>query len=109
MIRDIYGISELPDGSGSLQDVEILQNVWERVESEDPQTSETNPDPAKDQGHEGRRNGEEVHKGVKLEHEDKLVIGGDESHEEVGHEKHVEEEVKLHNALSVLILQSRPV
>ena len=44
-----------------------------------------------------------------MEHEDKLVIGGDESHEEVGHEKHVEEEVKLHNALNVSILQSRPV
>ena len=44
-----------------------------------------------------------------MEHEDKLVIGSDEPHEEVGHEKHVEEEVKLHNALSVLILQSRPV
>ena len=86
-----------------------MQNVGKRVESQNSQTSQTNPDPAKDQGHKGRRDGEEVNKGVELEHEDKLVIGGDESHEEVGHEKHVEEEVKLHNALHVSILQSRPV
>lgn len=43
-----------------------------------------------------------------MEHEDQLVIGSYEPHEEVGHEKHVEEEIKLHN-VSISILQSRPV
>ena len=30
-----------------------------------------------------------------MEHEDQLVVGSDESHEEVGNEEHVEYEVKL--------------
>ena len=85
-----------PDGPGCLQNVEILQNVRKRVESQDSQTSQANPDSPEDQGHKGGRNGEEINKRVKLEHEDKFVIGGDEPHEEVGHEKHVEEEIKLH-------------
>ena len=69
----VYNV--LPDGSCRLQDVEILQNVGERVESQNSQTSQSNPDSSKDQGHEGRRDGEEVNKGVELEHEDKLVQG----------------------------------
>ena len=86
-----------PDRSRRLQDIEILQNVWERVESEDPQTAQTNPDPAKNQRDEGGRNCEEVNESVEMEHEDQLVIGSNESHEEVGNEQHVEYEVELNN------------
>ena len=41
-----------------------------------------------------------------MEHEDKFVIGSNEPHEEVGHEEHVEEEVKLHY-VNVSIMQFR--
>ena len=55
------------------------------------------PDPysAEDEGDEGRRYGEEVDQCVQLEHEHQLVVGGDEAHEEVGHEQHVQEYVEL--------------
>ena len=84
-----------PDRSCCLQDVQILQNVWKRVESQDSETAQTNPDPAKNQRDEGGRNCEEVNEGVEMEHEDQFVIGSNESHEEVGNEEHVEYEVKL--------------
>ncbi len=56
---------------------------------------EADPDPAKDDGDKGGGDGEEVHEGVQLEHEDQLVVGRNEPHEEVGHEQHVQEHIKL--------------
>ena len=85
----------LPDRSRCLQYVEILQNVGERVESEDSEAAQTNPDPAKNERDEGGRNCEEVNEGVEMEHEDQFVVGRDESHEEVGNKQHVEYEVEL--------------
>ncbi len=56
---------------------------------------EADPDPAEDDGDKGGGDGEEVHERVQLEHEHQLVVGSDESHEEVRHEQHVQEHVKL--------------
>ena len=84
-----------PDRSRRLQYVEILHDVGERVESEDSEAAQTNPDPAKNEGDEGGRNCEEVDEGVEVEHKEQFVIGSDESHEEVGNEQHVEYKVKL--------------
>ena len=89
-----------PYRSCCLQDVEILQNVWERVESEDPETAQTNPDPAQNEGDEGGRNCEEINESVEMEHKDQFVIGSDEPHEEVGNKQHVEYEVELNNKLN---------
>ena len=57
---------------------------------------QANPHPAEDDGDKGGGDGEEVDERVELEHEDQLVVGGDEAHEEVRHEQHVQEHVKLH-------------
>ena len=72
-----------------------MENVGKRIESQNSQTPQTDPDSTENEGHEGRRNGEEVNESVEMEHEDQLVVGSDESHEEVGNEEHVEYEVKL--------------
>ena len=74
-----------------------MQNFWERVESHDSQTSESYPDSPKDEGHKGRRNGKKINHGVKLKHKHQLVIGSYKSHEEIGHEEDIENEVKLKN------------
>ena len=72
-----------------------MQNLRQRIESEYSQAPESYPHPPKNKGDEGRGNGEEIHHGVELEHEDQLVIGGDEPHEEVSHEQNIQDEIKL--------------
>ena len=84
-----------PDGASCSYNVQVLQNFWKRVESHDPETSESYPDPPKNKGHKRRRNGEKVNHGVKLKHEHQFIIGGYKSHEEIGHEEDIEDEVKL--------------
>ena len=93
----------LPNGTSCLQNVKILQNLGERVQPEYPETPESYPHTTKNEGDKGWRNGEEVYHGVKLEHEDQLVVGCYEPHEEVGHEENIQDEIKLENTFSLLI------
>ena len=55
----------------------------------------TYPNSAKDERDERGRDGEEVNDAVQLEHEHQLVAGCKESHEKVGHEEDIEDEIEL--------------
>ena len=63
----------VPNGSGSLEDVEVLEDVGDRHESHGTQESEANPGPVQVDGDKGGWDGEVVHKGVELQHEPDLV------------------------------------
>ena len=67
-----------PDGGGGLENVEILEDVRHRHESERPEESEADPGAIQVDGHERRRDGEVVHEGVQLKHEPEFVTGRDE-------------------------------
>ena len=84
-----------PDRSGRFQDVEVLENVGKRIESQDSETTQSNPDATENERDERWRNGKEVNESVEVEHEYQLVVRGDESHKKVSNEEHVEYEVKL--------------
>ena len=84
-----------PYGPSSFQNVQILQNFRQSIQSEYSQASQAYPDPAKNKGDKRGGDGEEVHHGVQLEHEHQLVIGGNEPHEKVSHEENIQDEIKL--------------
>ena len=63
----------VPDGSGGLEDVEVLEDVWDRHQPHGTQESEANPGPVQVDGDKGGWDCEVVHKGVELQHEPDLV------------------------------------
>ena len=72
-----------------------MENVGKRIESQDSETPQPNPDSTENERDERWRNGKEVYESVEVEHEYQLVVRSDESHKKVGNEEHVEYEVKL--------------
>ena len=85
----------LPDGSGGLEDVEVLEDVWDGHEPHGAQESEADPSSVEVDRDKGGRDGEVVDEGVELKHEPELVAGSDEPYEEVDHEEDVEGKVDL--------------
>ena len=67
-----------PDAGASLQNIEILEDVWDCHQPEGSQEPQTNPRPVQVYGDKWGGNGEVVNEGVELQHEPELVRGGDE-------------------------------
>merc|ERR1712223_631252 len=84
-----------PDGSGGLEDVEVLEDVWDGHEPHCAQESEADPSSVEVDRDKGGRDGEVVNEGVELQHEEDLVRSCYESYEEVDHEKDVEGKINL--------------
>ena len=63
----------LPDGSGGLEDVEVLEDVWDGHEPHGTQESEADPSSVEVDRDKGGRDGEVVDEGVELQHEEDLV------------------------------------
>ena len=72
-----------------------MEDFRKGIESHDPETPKSYPDTPKNEGDKRRRNCEEINHGIQLKHKNQFVIGSYESHEEVGHEEDIEDEVKL--------------
>ena len=101
----------LPDGSGGLEDVEVLEDVWDGHEPHGTQESEADPSSVEVDRDKGGRDGEVVDEGVELQHEEDLVgscnelrkgrvsclktVSSTHSNEEVDHEKDVEGKINL--------------
>ena len=85
----------IPDRASCCKNVEVLEDFRKGIKSHDPETPESYPDTPKNEGDKRRGNCEEINHGIQLKHKNQLVIGGYESHEEVGHEEDIEDEVKL--------------
>ena len=63
----------LPDGGGGLEDVEVLEDVWDGHEPHGAQESEADPSSVEVDRDKGGRDGEVVDEGVELQHEPEFV------------------------------------